>query len=182
MNKTYERIEALCRERGITVTELCRQTGASRSALSDLKRGRSLFLSTKTMQLIAEYFGVSVADILDAETPGFIAQKPGKGMMLDYLHNDISRLAIRCGEDAPILIKASEIEAQKKRITVALRTFCRVDELDFNDLEGAERKRAALEMAADIVDVFLGLDEAGRRKLAERSQELRLLAKNKAKK
>lgn len=176
MNKTYDYIESLCRENGITVTELCRRTGASRSALSDLKRGRSIVLSAKTMRLIADYFGVSTDNLIGIDM--FKPMQEGT-KSLDFIYNDISRLGIQCGEDAPIMAKATEIEAQKKRITVALRAFCRVDELDCNDLVGAEEKRATLEMAADIVDIFFKLDETGRTKLMERAQELRVLGSTK---
>lgn len=176
MNKTYEYIESLCKEKGITVTELCRQTGVSRSSLSDLKRGRSFALSTRAIYLIADYFGVSTDKLIDID---MFTPAQGENISLDFLYNDISRLGIQCGEDAPILAKAAGIETQKKRITDALSAFCKVDELDCNDLAGAEGKRTTLEVVADIVDIFFKLDETGRTKLMERAQELRVLGSTK---
>jgi transcriptional regulator with XRE-family HTH domain len=64
MEETYRIIETLCAERGISVTELCRRTGASRAALSDYKNGRTKRLSTDTLSRIAAYFGVSVDRLL----------------------------------------------------------------------------------------------------------------------
>lgn len=64
MSNLYKRIEALCEARGITITKMCRESGASRSALGDLNAGRSETLSTKTLSLIADYFGVTIDDVL----------------------------------------------------------------------------------------------------------------------
>lgn len=178
MNKTYEYIESLCKEKGITVTELCRRTGASRSALSDLKRGRSFVLSAKTMRLIADYFGVSTDNLMDKD---MLKPMQGGAKSLDFIYNDISRLGIQCGENAPILAKAAGIETQKKHIADALSAFCSVDKLNADDLVGAEKKRETLEMIANIVDIFFELEETGREKLMERAQELRVLGSTKYK-
>ena len=63
----YERIEALCKERGINVTEMCRQTEITRAKLSDLKMKRTKSLSAQTLAKIAGYFGVSVDYLLGEE-------------------------------------------------------------------------------------------------------------------
>ena len=60
MPELYERIESLCKERGINVTFLCSECGIPRASLSDFKSGRKKTLSAKTLSLIADYFGVSV--------------------------------------------------------------------------------------------------------------------------
>ena len=60
----YERIEALCKERGINVTEMCRETGITRAKLSDLKMKRTKSLSAQTLTKIAGYFSVSVDYLL----------------------------------------------------------------------------------------------------------------------
>ena len=62
--KLYPRIETLCAARDITVTELCRACGVSRSSLSDLKCGRKQSLAAQTLTRIAAYFGVSVDSLL----------------------------------------------------------------------------------------------------------------------
>ena len=60
----YARIEELCKQNGINITEMCRQTGLTRAKLSDLKMGRSKSLSAQTLSKIAGYFGVSVDYLL----------------------------------------------------------------------------------------------------------------------
>ena len=60
----YERIDALCKERGTNVTAMCKELSIARSSLSELSRGRSKTLSADKMSKIAEYFGVSVDYLL----------------------------------------------------------------------------------------------------------------------
>ena len=54
----YERIEAMCRQHGVTITEMCRDAGISRASVSDLKHGRSRFLSSATIHKMSSYFRV----------------------------------------------------------------------------------------------------------------------------
>ncbi len=63
----FERIEALCKDHGINITEMCRQTGLTRAKLSDLKMGRTKSLSANTLSTIAGFFGVSVDYLLGNE-------------------------------------------------------------------------------------------------------------------
>ena len=65
----YERIEALCKQRGINVTEMCRDTGLTRAKLSDLKMKRTRSLSVQALKTIAGYFCVSVDYLLGEEEP-----------------------------------------------------------------------------------------------------------------
>ena len=65
----YKRIEELCKERDITITEMCRQTETTRAKLSDLKMGRSRSLSAATIKKLAVYFGVSTDALLGEELP-----------------------------------------------------------------------------------------------------------------
>lgn len=67
MSKLYETIVQLCAEKGVTITELCRKSGASRGSLTDLKMGRKSSLSAATLSKIAAYFGVSVDYLLGNE-------------------------------------------------------------------------------------------------------------------
>lgn len=67
MSDLYNRIEELCTGRGATITAMCKESGASRASLSDLKMGRKQSLSADTLSKIAGYFGVSVDYLLGAE-------------------------------------------------------------------------------------------------------------------
>ena len=67
MSTLYERISALCSERGITGYRLCKDIGISPSTLSDLKFGRKSTLSSSTATRIAKYLGVSVSYLINGE-------------------------------------------------------------------------------------------------------------------
>ena len=67
MSELYNRIEQLCSANGITITQLCRGSGASRGSLTDLKMGRKQSLSADTLTKIAGYLEVSVDYLLGKE-------------------------------------------------------------------------------------------------------------------
>lgn len=66
MSDLYTRIDTLCKERNVNITVMCKESGASRGSLSDLKFGRKQSLSVETLKKIASYFNVSV-DYLTGE-------------------------------------------------------------------------------------------------------------------
>lgn len=69
MPKIYDRIEDLCKSKGVNVTTLCKACSIPRASLSDYKMGRKKSLSTETLSKIAEYFGVSVDYLYGGEAP-----------------------------------------------------------------------------------------------------------------
>lgn len=56
----YNRIEELCKTKGVNITVMCKESGANRGTLTDLKMGRRKFLSYESLKKIADYFGVSI--------------------------------------------------------------------------------------------------------------------------
>ena len=68
MSELYKRIERLCQNEGMTITAMCKISGASRASLSDLKVGRKQSLSTDTLSKIARTLGVSVSFLLGHES------------------------------------------------------------------------------------------------------------------
>lgn len=68
MSNLYNRIEELCKEKNESITTMCKESGASRASLSDLKVGRKQSLSAETLSKIAAHFGVSVDYLLGNET------------------------------------------------------------------------------------------------------------------
>ena len=68
MAELYNRIENMCKNKGVTVTEMCKQSGASRGSLTDLKMGRISGLSLETLEKIMKYFQVSLPELLGTET------------------------------------------------------------------------------------------------------------------
>ena len=83
MNEMYKRIESLCKEKGVNVTQMCRDTDIPRGNLSDLKMNRTVELSTKTLGKIAVYFDVSMDYLLGHEEQ----QKKPTDQMADGLRN-----------------------------------------------------------------------------------------------
>lgn len=75
----YEIFEQLLKERGMSIAEFSRQTGISKSTLSDWKNGKFRLKDDKRRK-IADFFGVSL-DYLDgltdekAETGGFFLDR-----------------------------------------------------------------------------------------------------------
>ena len=68
MDNLFDRIQALCYERGIRPGRLCDELGLSRSLMTDLKMGRKKTVNAETAQKIAAFLGVSVGQLLGQET------------------------------------------------------------------------------------------------------------------
>lgn len=86
MSILYERLFALCQERGITAYRMCKDTGVQPSVMTGLKMGRRQTVKAETAAKIAAYFGVSVDYLLGNEEQ----KKPvaPKGSELDELVKD----------------------------------------------------------------------------------------------
>lgn len=67
MGTLYERINALCKTKGVSGSRMCLDLGLSKSTMSDLKYGRTKGMSTATAAKIASYFDVSVGYLLGEE-------------------------------------------------------------------------------------------------------------------
>lgn len=67
MGTLYERIQTLCKEKGVSGSRMCLDLGLSKSTLSDLKYGRTKGMSGATAQKIAAYLGVTVGYLLGGE-------------------------------------------------------------------------------------------------------------------
>lgn len=67
MANLYNNIENLCKKRGVNMTTMCRDSGASRGSLSDLKSGRKQTLKYETLKKIANYFEMSVESLVSGD-------------------------------------------------------------------------------------------------------------------
>lgn len=67
MCELYSRIEQLCHDKGVNITVMCKESGANRGTLTDLKMGRRSGVNAVTAQKIASYFGVTVGYLLGSE-------------------------------------------------------------------------------------------------------------------
>ena len=59
MINQYDKIYALCEDRGISIAKLCSLTGISKSVFTELKSGRTKSLGAKSLLKVAGYFNVS---------------------------------------------------------------------------------------------------------------------------
>lgn len=62
----YEIFEKLLREKGVTAYKVAKEAGVTQTALSNWKTGKST-PTTKTLQKIADYFGVSLDYLINGE-------------------------------------------------------------------------------------------------------------------
>ena len=72
----YERLVALCKERGIKGGRMCTDLGISKSLMTDLKSGRKKGVNAETAHKLAEYFGVSVGYLLGEEEKDTKKEQP----------------------------------------------------------------------------------------------------------
>ena len=79
MSDLYKKIEDLCKKRSVNVTQMCKESGASRASITDLKMGRKQALSSMTLSKIANYFNVSVDYLIGTEQKEKSPSKIGEG-------------------------------------------------------------------------------------------------------
>lgn len=60
MYEMHSIIEELCAEKGVNITQMCREAGVNRSTVSELKQGRTKTLGSKNLEKLAAYFEVPV--------------------------------------------------------------------------------------------------------------------------
>ena len=64
----YEVFEQLLQKHGVTSYKVAKEAGVTQTALSNWKAGRST-PTTKTLQKIADYFGVSAEYLMTGQEP-----------------------------------------------------------------------------------------------------------------
>ena len=67
MSILSDRIDNLCKERGITGYRLCKDIGISPNVMTELRSGRRNGINAKNANKIADYFGVTVGYLLGEE-------------------------------------------------------------------------------------------------------------------
>lgn len=97
----WEIFEKLCQERGVSVYRVCEETGIKTSAMSAWKKGKYNFKQEK-LQLIADYFGVSVEYLRTGEEPeGYYVNPETAEMAQKIFENRDLRLLFDAAADAP---------------------------------------------------------------------------------
>lgn len=100
MGNMYDRIVALCEQRGIRPGRICADTGLSRGLFSDLKAGRTKTLSAKNARIIADYLGVSVDYLMDGADRTAVSEDQikfalfgGDGEITDEMYQEVLEFA-----------------------------------------------------------------------------------------
>lgn len=60
----YTKIELLCQSKNIKIADLARETEINKTLFSDLKRQKSKSLSLEKLIIIADYFDISLDDLV----------------------------------------------------------------------------------------------------------------------
>lgn len=68
MGELYERIEAMCTQRGVRPGRMCSELGLSRGLMTDLKMDRKKTLNAETAAKIAAYLDVPVETLMTGHT------------------------------------------------------------------------------------------------------------------
>lgn len=85
MATLYERIDELCRQKGITGGKMCNDLGISRSTMTELRKGRTKTLKLEKASKIAKYFDVSIDYLLGNEQK----EKPAQNVQVRDEHDNI---------------------------------------------------------------------------------------------
>lgn len=67
MSNMYSIIEELCVQKGVNITQMCREASVPRATLTELKKGRTVKLSTMNLAKLSTYFDVPIDFFLDEE-------------------------------------------------------------------------------------------------------------------
>lgn len=95
----YDVFEKLCEQRGITPYRVSKETGVSTAALSSWKTGRYA-PKTDKLQLIADYFGVSMEYLMTGEEPRFYEDDETAQLAQKILTSPDLRALMQAAEDS----------------------------------------------------------------------------------
>lgn len=117
MSDLYNRIDALCKERGTNITALCRKANVARASLSELNAGRTKTLTLETGKKLAAALNITVDELMGtatekAPTPAGkrrasdeaikFALFGGEGEITDAMYEEVKQFArmVRLREEA----------------------------------------------------------------------------------
>lgn len=105
MSSMYATIDRLCKEQGMNVTAMCRELGITRSALSELKAGRTRNLSSEYTAKIASFFNVSVEWLLGKTNVHDSSVKEEVPLEIRMIGRKLSRIPIEQRKQAYHLLE-----------------------------------------------------------------------------
>lgn len=103
MSDMHTRIVELCQKKGVNITQMCREAGIPRATLSELKMGRTLTLSSKNLNKLAGYFGITIDQLMnDTAGPDVEDKKetptPNNGSEREYSDQELTEAFMRADE------------------------------------------------------------------------------------
>lgn len=109
----YEVFEQLLQKRGVTSYKVAKEAGVTQTALSNWKAGRST-PTTKTLQKIADYFGVTVDYLISGknDSPEDVRETELSARDERDIAKDLDRIMneIKKGDDGPLYYNGVEID------------------------------------------------------------------------
>ena len=114
----YERIDKLCKDNGTNITQMCKEAGVQRSALSDFKSGKNKTISFANLQKIAAFFKITVDELVNGEikkSPDVMSEDDELNEYLELLKNNpgmrtlFSKTKTATKEDLEKVIKMLDI-------------------------------------------------------------------------
>lgn len=109
----YEVFEQLLQKHGVTSYKVAKEAGVTQTALSNWKAGRST-PTTKTLQKIADYFGVTVDYLISGKNDS--SEEGGETELTTRDERDIAKdldrimSEIKKGDDGPLYYNGVEID------------------------------------------------------------------------
>ena len=109
----YEVFEQLIQKHGVTSYKVAKEAGVTQTALSNWKAGRST-PTTKTLQKIADYFGVTVDYLISGKNDS--SEESGETELTTRDERDIAKdldrimSEIKKGDDGPLYYNGVEID------------------------------------------------------------------------
>lgn len=114
----YEIFEHLLQKHNVTPYKVAKEAGVTQTALSNWKSGRST-PTTKTLQKVADYFGVTIDYLMNGTTN---TSKKEKTVLTPKDERDIAKDLdvlmgkIETGEDSPLYYNGEEVDKESMEL------------------------------------------------------------------
>lgn len=121
-----QNVKMLCLKRGVKPTNACKESGVGGSFISDINRGR--IPSVASVQLLAQYLGVTVSELLGEPTP----EGQARAALTEHLAQEVKE---RLTEDGKIVLSqtaslvASAYDKADAGTQAAVRKLLDVDDI-----------------------------------------------------
>lgn len=108
VEKIVENIQTICKLKGVTPTEACRESGAGRNLITHMRQGS--FPSVEKIHLLANYLEVTTSELL-GEDPSTSTNGPPR----PYLVFRFNQLSPKAQEDVMTFVEYRWVQDQKEK-------------------------------------------------------------------